>query len=306
MNAGLLDYGRQVNMSRLDSALAILVMAIWGLNFVVVRLGVQEIPPVLFVAMRFAFAFLVMVPFVRWPKGRLRDLVILSFILGTLHFTMVFIGARYLDASALAIVSQLQAVFAAILGWSLFRERLGVVGWSGMAVALVGEVLISGEPVLGAHPWVIVFPIVGYAAMAFYQAHLKQIEPLSPGELNCWVSLLVVPQTLALSWILEADQWEIIQHMTWLGAGALAYQVGPMVVISYWLWYRLLHRNPLTRVAPFQLLMPLFGMIAGAVVLGEQMTWQRIMGGVAAIVGVAMMVLRPQTISVQAHVAKQP
>jgi O-acetylserine/cysteine efflux transporter len=168
MNAGLLDYGRQVNMSRLDSALAILVMAIWGLNFVVVRLGVQEIPPVLFVAMRFAFAFLVMVPFVRWPKGRLRDLVILSFILGTLHFTMVFIGARYLDASALAIVSQLQAVFAAILGWSLFRERLGVVGWSGMAVALVGEVLISGEPVLGAHPWVIVFPIVGYAAMAFY------------------------------------------------------------------------------------------------------------------------------------------
>jgi drug/metabolite transporter (DMT)-like permease len=59
-------------------------------------------------------------------------------------------------------------------------------------------------------------------------------------------------------------------------------------------------------VAPFQLLMPLFGMIAGAVVLGEQMTWQRIMGGVAAIVGVAMMVLRPQTISVQAHVAKQP
>lgn len=293
-------------MAPVDSALAILVMAIWGLNFVAVRLGVQEIPPVLFVTMRFALAFLVMVPFVRWPKGRLRDLGILSFILGTLHFTMVFIGARYLDASALAIVSQLQAVFAAILGWALFGERLGAVGWSGLGVALVGEILISGEPVLGAHPWGIVFPIVGYAAMAFYQAQLKQIKPLSPGELNCWVSFLVVPQTLALSWILEADQWGVIRHMTLLGAGALAYQVGPMVIISYWLWYRLLSRYPLTRVAPFQMLMPLFGMVAGAVLLGEQMTARRMIGGVAAIVGVAMVVLRPQTISVQAHVAKQP
>jgi drug/metabolite transporter (DMT)-like permease len=52
---------------------------------------------------------------------------------------MVFVGARYLEASALAIISQLQAVFTSILGWALFGERLGVVGWSGMAVALAGR-----------------------------------------------------------------------------------------------------------------------------------------------------------------------
>ncbi|TXL73569.1 EamA family transporter [Vineibacter terrae] len=276
-----------------DVALALVVMAIWGLNFVAVRVGVQEIPPILFVTLRFACAFLLMVPFVPWPKGRLRDLLVLSFMLGSLHFTTMFTGARYLEAGTMAVVSQLQAVFSALLARLWFGERLGAVGWAGMAIAFGGVLLIAGEPAVGDHLWALVLPVLGCAFFALYHAHVKRIGTLSANVLNCWVSLLIVPQTLVLSLVLESGQMAALRAVTWSGVAALLYQVVPMVIVSYWAWYRLLYRYPLTRVAPFQMLVPLFGVLAGALMLGEPLTLQKIAGGAVTIVGVALVVLRP-------------
>ena len=66
-----------------------------------------------------------------------------------------------------------------------------------------------------------------------------------------------------------------------------------MVMISYWVWYRLLYRYPLTRVAPFQMLMPVFGMLAGTLLLNEPLTALKVMGGAATVLGVGLIVLRP-------------
>ena len=280
-------------MKPLDVVLAVAVMATWGLNFVAVRLGVLEIPPILFVTLRFACVFLLMVPFVPWPTGRLRDLAMLSFLLGALHYALIFTGARYIEAGTMAIVSQLQAVFSALLARLYFGERLSTIGWAGMVIAVAGVALISGEPAVGEHLWALPLPILGYAGVALYQAYLKRIGSLSPNELNCWVSLLIVPQTLAISLALERGHWAAIRDVTWMGAGALFYQVVPMVMISYWVWYRLLYLYPLMRVAPFQMLMPLFGMLAGALMLSEPLTVQKIVGGAATVIGVALVVLRP-------------
>jgi O-acetylserine/cysteine efflux transporter len=277
-----------------DLVLAVAVMMIWGGNFVAVRLGVLEMPPIFFVTLRFACVFLLMVPFVPWPRGRLRDLVILSFILGSLHFALTFTASRYIDAGTMAIVSQLQAVFAALLARLWFSERLKALGWTGMAIALAGIVLIAGEPAVSDGLWALPLAVLGYAGNALYQAHLKRIKSLSPNELNCWVSMLIVPQTLALSLALEHDHWEAIREISWIGIGALFYQVIPMVMISYWVWYRLLYRYPLTRVAPFQMLMPVFGMLAGTLLLNEPLTTLKVIGGAATVIGVSMIVLRPE------------
>lgn len=276
-----------------DVALALVVMVIWGLNFVAIRLGVQDIPPILFVTLRFAFAFVLMVPFVRWPRGQFRELALLAFILGALHFTTMFTAARYLEASTMAVMSQLQAVFSALLARLWFAERLGGIGWAGMAIAFAGVVLIAGEPRLGEQPWALGLPVVGCAVFAFYHARVKRIGTLSPHVLNCWVSLLIVPQTLAISLVLEQGHWAAIRDVTWIGVASLAYQIGPMVLISYWAWYRLLYRYPLTRVAPFQMLVPLFGVLSGALILGEPLSLQKVAGGAVVIVGVALVVLRP-------------
>lgn len=277
-----------------DLVLAVPVMMIWGGNFVAVRIGVLEMPPIFFVSLRFACVFLLLVPFVSWPRGRLRDLVVLSFFLGTLHFALTFTASRYIEAGTMAIVSQLQAVFAALLARLWFNERLKALGWTGMAIALAGIVLIAGEPAVGVGLWALPVAVLGYFGNALYQAHLKRVKSLAPNELNCWVSLLIVPQTLALSLALEHDQWEAIRDISWIGFGALFYQVIPMVMISYWVWYRLLYRYPLTRVAPFQMLMPVFGMLAGTLLLSEPLTTLKVIGGAATVIGVSMIVLRPE------------
>ncbi|HKU95499.1 MAG TPA: EamA family transporter [Vineibacter sp.] len=276
-----------------DIVLALVVMAIWGLNFVAVKVGVQEIPPILFVTLRFAFAFLLMVPFVPWPRDRWRDLLMLSFILGSLHFTTMFTASRYLEAGTMAVVTQLQAVFSALMARLWFGERLGALGWTGMAIAFGGVLLIAGEPSVGDRFWALGLPVLGCAFFAIYHARVKRIGTLPANVLNCWVSLLIVPQTLAISLVLEQGQVHALQGISWRGAAALLYQVVPMVIISYWAWYRLLYRYPLTRVAPFQMLVPLFGVLAGALVLGEPLTVQKIAGGAVTIVGVALVVLRP-------------
>ena len=280
-------------MKTSDVALALVVMAIWGLNFVAVKIGVQEIPPVLFVTLRFAFAFLLMVPFVPWPKGRWRDLLVLSFVLGSLHFTTMFTASRYLEAGTMAVVTQLQAVFSALLGRLWFGERLGTLGWIGMTIAFGGVLLIAGEPSVGDRLWALGLPVLGCAFFALYHARVKRIGNLSANVLNCWVSLLIVPQTLAISLAMEQGQAQAMLGLSWNGVAALLYQVVPMVIISYWAWYRLLYRYPLTRVAPFQMLVPLFGVLAGALVLGEPLTVQKIAGGAVTVVGVALVVLRP-------------
>ncbi len=280
-------------MKTSDIALALVVMAIWGLNFVAVKIGVQEIPPVLFVTLRFAFAFLLMVPFVPWPKGRWRELLVLSFVLGSLHFTTMFTASRYLEAGTMAVVTQLQAVFSALLGRLWFGERLGTLGWIGMAIAFGGVLLIAGEPSVGDRLWALGLPVLGCAFFALYHARVKRIGNLSANVLNCWVSLLIVPQTLAISLAMEQGQVQAMLGLSWNGVAALLYQVVPMVIISYWAWYRLLYRYPLTRVAPFQMLVPLFGVLAGALVLGEPLTVQKIAGGAVTVVGVALVVLRP-------------
>jgi len=280
-------------MKPADIALALVVMAIWGLNFVAVKVGVQEIPPVLFVTLRFAFAFLLLVPFVPWPKDRWRDLLVLSFILGSLHFTTMFTASRYLEAGTMAVVTQLQAVFSALMARLWFGERLGTIGWIGMAIAFGGVLLIAGEPSVGDRLWALGLPVLGCAFFALYHARVKRIGTLPANVLNCWVSLLIVPQTLAISLVLEQGQAQALLGISWNGVAALLYQVVPMVIISYWVWYGLLYRYPLTRVAPFQMLVPLFGVLAGALMLGEPLTVQKIAGGAVTIVGVALVVLRP-------------
>lgn len=186
-----------------DIALALVVMAIWGLNFVAVKIGVQEIPPILFVTLRFAFAFLLMVPFVPWPRDRWRDLLVLSFILGSLHFTTMFTASLYLEAGTMAVVTQLQAVFSALMARLWFGERLGTIGWTGMAIAFGGVLLIAGEPSVGGRLWALGLPVLGCAFFALYHARVKRIGTLSAHVLNCWVSLLIVPQTLLISLVLE-------------------------------------------------------------------------------------------------------
>ena len=101
-------------MSVHDSLIALLVMAIWGFNFVVAKWGMAEFPPMFIMCLRFIVVAAVLVPFAPFPRGRLMQIFLLSLVLGIIHFPLMFNGLLGLDAATTSIVGQAQVPFASL------------------------------------------------------------------------------------------------------------------------------------------------------------------------------------------------
>ena len=275
------------------AAALVLVTAIWGVNIVAIKIGLADLPPITFVALRFAAAALVLLPFVRLQRRHFRPVLAISFTLGTLHFPLSFIGLDGVDASTAAIAVQLQVPFAALLAAILFKESLGWRRITGMAIAFAGVVVIAGEPRLADNLLALATVVVAACIWSFARAQIKLLgDEVDVLALNAWVALLAVPQLALISWLLEDGQVEAVHNASWATWASLAYQAVIVIVLGYGVWYSMMRRFPLNQVMPFTLLVPFFGVAAGVVLMGDTLTLQMLLGGAATIVGVAIIVLR--------------
>lgn len=279
-------------MKPADLAIALAIMVMWGLNFVMAKIGLRHWPPIFFVMLRFACVAAFLLPFVRLPRAQLKQLLALSVVLGSLHFPLMFTAMRQLDAGTAAVVVQLQVPFAALLGHFLYKDRLGWRSLSGMALAFGGVLLITGEPRLAGHLLAVGLVVVAAFMFAVANIQMKNLGALDGNTINAWTSLFAAPQLLLISLLLEHGQFEALREVTWSALGALAYQVVIMVIISYALWYRLLRKYPVGTVMPLTLLLPILGVLSGVLLLDEPMTWQTAAGGLLTVIGVGVIVIR--------------
>ena len=134
-----------------DIAILVFVTLIWGMNFAVVKFGLESFPPLLFIALRFALVAVALLPFVKPPKGYWLPVLGVSVTLGFLHFALMFTALKYVDVSSAAIAIQLQVPFAAILAAFLFKDTLGWRRALGMAIAFAGVALIAGRVIHALH-----------------------------------------------------------------------------------------------------------------------------------------------------------
>jgi len=275
-----------------DLAIALAVMLMWGLNFVMAKIGLHHWPPIFFVMLRFALVAVFLLPFVRLPRAHLPRLLALSVVLGSLHFPLMFTAMKNLDAGTAAVVVQLQVPFAALLGHFIYKDRLGWRSILGMALAFAGVLLITGEPRLSGQLLSVGLVVVGAFMFAVANIQMKGLGNLDGNTINAWTGLFAAPQLLAISLVLESGQIESLRTVTWEALGALFYQVVIMVIISYALWYRLLRKYAVGTVMPLTLLLPILGVLSGALLLGEAMTWQKAVGGLLTVMGVGVIVIR--------------
>ena len=183
------------------------VTVVWGFNFAVVKAGLSVMPPIAFVALRFAVVGVMLLPWLRWPQRRFRDLVVLSVVLGVVHFSLMFTGMRGLDVATASIAIQLQVPFAAILAAIFFGETLHWRRLTGMAIAFAGVVLIAGEPRLAGNLLPLVLVIAAACTWASATIQIKRIgDDVDVLALNGWVALLAAPQLALLSWAIEDGQ----------------------------------------------------------------------------------------------------
>ena len=288
-------------MRSVDVAILLGVILLWGGSIAVAKIGFAVFPPLLMMTLRFGLVAVLLAPFYRLPLKRLPDLLLLSVILGSLHFGAMFYGVQRVEAGTASLLTQVQVPFSAMLAAVFLNDRIGWRRAGGMAVAFAGVILIGGAPNLTDNLLHVGLILLASLSWAFGAFHVKRMA--APGKeaangqmLNCWIAVFATPQMLALSLAFEDGQWEALTAPDWRGWFAAAYMAIAVVIIGYGQWYRMLARYSLNQVMPIMLLVPMVGVAAGVVLLDEPVTWRVLIGGGLVIAGVAVILIRrPRT-----------
>lgn len=279
-------------MKPFDALAALVVVVLWGVNFPMAKMVVAEIPPLFAMGIRFAAVAAVLVWWGRPAGFQMKEIALLSLVLGTLHFGMIYVGITGVDASVAAILMQLGTPFSVLLGWTFLGESVGWRRGIGTLVAFSGVVILAGEPHTTSSTFHLAIILFAAFAWAVSNIQIKRVGRIDPIVINGWTALFSVPQLFLISSVVESGQLATFATASLQAWAALAYAALLSSVVAYGLWYYLLGRYEVARLAPFALLAPVTGVFSGVLILGEPFTVLKVIGGLVTIVGVAIIELR--------------
>lgn len=284
-----------------DVLAALVVISVWGVNFVVIKLGLTEIPPLLLGALRFSLVAFPAVFFIKRPALPWTTVFWygLTISLGqfVFLFTALYVG---MPAGLASLVLQAQAFFTVFIAAVVWRERIQRHNLLGLAIAVVGLVLIGLGPQTGSVP-VLGFALTLLAALSWATGNLvvKSAGKADMVSLVVWGALVPPLPFFVLSLLLEGPQ--AIQHslanISYVGVLVVVYLALVATIVGYVLWGRLLSRHPVSKVAPLSLLVPFIGLVTAAWFLDEHLALIQWLGAVAVMLGLSINVFGQRLIN---------
>ncbi|MEA3117312.1 MAG: O-acetylserine/cysteine efflux transporter [Paraburkholderia sp.] len=270
-----------------DLSLAVLVTALWGINFSVIKIGLGTFDPLLLAALRFIFCALPWVFFFKRPNVPFKYVFWYGLVLGALQFSLLFLGIREgLSAGLASVVLQLQVFFTICFGAIVLKDQVKVRQLAGMVVAFAGIVTIAG--ISGSNNLLAVLMVVAAAASwGVANIIVKKSGAKDMLGFMVWSSVIPPLPLLAISlWTngpahVAAD----LRHIGWSGVGAVLYLVYPTTLFGYSIWNYLLRKHKTSLVAPLTLLVPIFGMLSSMVIFHEDLTARKLIAVVLVIAG---------------------
>jgi len=285
-------------MSRADWLSALIVIVVWGLNFVVMKWGLATLSPLLLCALRFVAASLPFLLFVRPPRNLSWGLLAAyGLVQGVGQFGLLFTGMKLgMPAGMASVVLQTQAFITMLMAAALLGEKPQRWQWIGLTVAIAGLVLIGAAHGDGASQMTLLGFLftVGAAAMWASSNLLTRMAakqgPYEPVSFIVWTSLFpIVPLLLLSLWLDGADQ--VAQQLQAVGLrelGVIAYLAFLSTLLGYGLWTRLLQRYAASTVAPLSLLVPVIGLLSAMLLLGEFPTALQWLGTAGVLLGMVV------------------
>lgn len=284
-------------MSLRHFLLALAVVTVWGINFVAIKWGVDEVPPLLLTSLRFAFAAVPAVFFIRRPRIGLGILVSYGFAIGVLQFGLLFAAIRLgMPAGLSSLVMQLQAFFTIGLAILFLGERPGMFQLIGAAAAFAGIGAIGLERLEGAA----LVPLLMTVAAALFWG-IGNVITKKAGQIDMlsfvvWSSLVPPIPLFLASLVFEGPGAlpQALGDITWLGGSSLFFISYASTLFGYGAWSVLLQRYPANLVAPFTLLVPITGIGGAALLLGETISGIEVLGSVLVFGGLLLNVFGPR------------
>lgn len=276
-------------------------MAVWGTNFVVIKVALGHLPPLTLALLRFVFVAFPLVLFLPRPRVAWRNLASYGVLIGAGQFGLLFTAMRADITPGLAsLVVQVQVFFTIALSMRLTGERIALYQIGALALASAGLAVIllhtdGSATALG-------LALVLSAALAWACGNMvaRQATSAEPGldmlSYVVWSALFAVPPLLGFALLLEGPQAmargvAMADGWTW---GAVAWQSVGNTMFGYAAWGWLLGRHPAAHVAPMALMVPVFGLGASALLLGEPLQGWKIAAFALVMFGLALGMLWPR------------
>ncbi len=270
----------------------LLICAIWGFNFVAAKVGVGEVPPLLFAGLRFALLFLLLIPFLKVAPGRMRDVVVIAMFNGAVHFGLMFVGVSLTAASVMAVIVQLNVPFATMLSIVFLGEVVHWRRWAGIAMTFLGVMIVSFDPHVFDSLTGVLFGAAAALSGAVAAIYMRRLTNVGVFQLQSWTSAITAPCLLLASLAFETGQVDAVASASWLAWGALLFTAFGASLIGHNGYYYLLQRYEVSLIAPLSLLSPILGVVFGIWVLSEPMTTRIVLGAATAFVGVGILAIR--------------
>jgi O-acetylserine/cysteine efflux transporter len=275
--------------------LALLVVAIWGFNFVVIKLSVEALPPVLAAALRFFFAAFPLVFFVRRPKAHWTLVVGFGLSFGFALYAFLNLALAWgMPAGLSSLVLQCQAFFTMALAFFLLGERPSRFQIVGAMVAFGGIGVIALERLGGAGIVPLLMTLLAALSWGLANIITRKASPRDALSFTVWGCLAAPLPLLALSLLVEGPGaiMGALAGFDTSDAALIAFLSYPATLLGGAIWSWLLGRHPASVVAPFTLLVPITGLVSGNLILGETITPVEIAGGVLVIAGLIVTLVR--------------
>ena len=279
-----------------DTLIASLVPIFLGFGFVIAKPAMEHFPPILLMGLRFTFAASILIWWFPIPRGYLKQIFIASLIANTLQYSVTYTGLNLIDASAAVLLVQTEVPFGVLFAYFMLKEKPTIRSLIGIAVAFVGVYILTGSPNLEGKFLGIFLTILGSAIWALGQVLVKPLsKEISPLTLVAWLAIFSGPILIFLSSILDGNTINYIKSANF-NSWAIAFYLGFfMQPVTYGCFYYVLKNNPLYKVLPIVTMgIPLTGLLAAILLLGEKPTTELYLGGFIILIGVILILYTKQ------------
>lgn len=286
-------------MQRNDLLITILVMIIWGFNFVMIKLAVSEVNPLLMTAARFTLAALPIIFFVRKPNVQWRYIVSYGVVFGVGIWGMVSWSITAgMSSGMTSVLLQSNVLISIAVGVFIMKEQLTKRKLLGAVIAtcaLLISILFTNGNVTS---FGLLLVAISAASWTLLGVIVKASKTVNPFAFNVW-GMLFTPLPLVLLAIGLHGGDVISQSISlwnWNTSIAVAFQAYPTTLFGYWIWNKMLIKYPLSTVAPLTLLVPVFGLISGYLVYGEVLSLAQVIACSLFLLGINLIVRKPNKV----------
>ena len=279
-----------------DTLIASLVPIFLGFGFVIAKPAMEYFPPILLMGLRFTFAASILIWWFPIPKGHLKQIFIASLVANTLQYSVTYTGLDLIDASAAVLLVQTEVPFGVLFAYFMLKEKPTIRSLIGIGIAFVGVYILTGSPNLEGKFLGIFLTILGSAIWALGQVLVKPLsKEISPLTLVAWLAIFSGPILIFLSAILDGNTINYIKSANF-NSWAIAFYLGFfMQPVTYGCFYYVLKNNPLYKVLPIVTMgIPLTGLLAAILLLGEKPTTELYLGGFIILIGVILILYTKQ------------